>query len=397
MTPAPSLLLANDVAQADIPVDRPGIAVFFISAKTVDAGLRNTLVELLEDQGHEALSVSELNATQAAAAADIIGCTDRLAVAVVTIDLLPMHLDDDAHRKYRGFDNPKIPKAAERARYLVHTIFDRLGQFDPVVSTQSTEQAWQVVRQLFPDRETRLRAKAERMRLAFATEGALQNLTREGRRAKVELIELDGEFAIRKTYRVCGLRYMEREIEVLQQLGPIRPEVPKLLGRGENYIVISFVGEGRNLQLEHRRGPPAPLPLKVVRALANFIKACVREGFDPIDIRAPGNVMLTDKGLKVIDFELWRRCGPGMRPEHALCLRGVPAEDTERPRGVPAFSKPYSAAWYPLTLLTPESFLHDPVWLQRLKRGVNFLRLWSRWCGAALVRRVTRSAAGSGT
>jgi hypothetical protein len=243
------------------------------------------------------------------------------------------------------------------------------------------------VQQLFPEHVPEIRATADRMRRAFVSEGAIRDLTREGRRARVELVEFDGELAIRKTYRASAKRYMDREIEVVRRLAPIRSEVPQLLACGDDHIILSYLGEGQSLDLEHRGGRPRALPLAAVRALADFIKACVREGFDPIDIRAPGNVMLTGTGLKVIDFELWRRCGPGTRPEQALSLTGVPPGDLERPRGVPVFSKPYSAGWYPLTLLSLESFLYDPEWLQRLKRGANLVRSWALWSGRALVRR----------
>jgi hypothetical protein len=226
------------------------------------------------------------------------------------------------------------------------------------------------------------------MRGDFATAGAIRDLTREGRRAKVELIEFKGEMAIRKTYRASALSYMEREIEVLERMGPLRPELPRLLSRGANHIILDFVGPGRNLDLEHGGGRPKALPLGVVRHLSGFIRDCIAQGFDPIDIRAPGNVMETSEGLKVIDFELWRRCPPGTRPEDALCLVGVPQGDTGRPRGVPAFSKSYEEAWYPITLLSLESFLHDPAWLQRLKRGANLARSWARRGARALGRRI---------
>ncbi len=313
---------------------------------------------------------------------------ERPGAVVVAIDLLPMGFEDDRQGKYRGFDNPKIPKALERARRLIRTLVPPAQALDAVASTRNSDQAWRWVRELFADRETELRAKADRLRKDFATDGAIKDLTREGRRAKVELVEFERGLAIRKTYRASALRYMEREIEVLQRLADIRPEVPKLLERGDNHIIISFVGGGRNLDLEHRGGRPRPLPLNVVRALAGFIKACVSQGFDPIDIRAPGNVIATETGMKVIDFELWRHCAPGTRPEDALCLVGVPPGDTERPRGVPSFSKSYRAAWYPLTLLSLESFLYDPAWLQRLKRAANLVRTWSRRGVRALGRRI---------
>lgn len=354
--------------------DAPGVTLFFIAAEAVRQGFKTTLVELLEDQGHETLFVADLEPRRTTAVAKVPGAAGA-AAAVLAIDLLPMKPRAQGRPAWTGFDNPKIPKALERARYLIRSIV--VDPFEPLAATHSSAEAWRVVRQLFPAEEAKLRAAAERMRSDFATTGAIRDLTREGRRAKVELIEHEGAPAIRKTYRAAALRYMQREIEVLERLGPVLPELPKLLARDGNHIVISHVGHGKALELEHRGGRPTPLPLHTVRALAAFVTTCVREGFDPIDLRAPGNVMSTDSGLKVIDFELWRRCPAGTAPADSLCLRGVPAGDTERPRGVPALAKSYDAAWYPLTLLPIGSFLHDPPWLQRVKRSANRLRSWA--------------------
>ena len=359
----------------------PGIAVFFIAASAVDGGLRTTLIELLEDQGHEALLVADLAEAEAEAAG-----YNAYRTAVVAIDLLPMKLDG---AKYPGFDNPKIPKALERARHLADGLLPGTG--DPVAATCSSRETWDVVRLLFPDKAKSIRAKADRMRAAFATDGAIRDLTREGRRAKVELIQFNGAPAIRKTYRPAALRYMEREIEVLERLSPFMPELPRALHRTANSIIVSYIEGGRDLSLEHRGGRPTPLPLDVVRSLADCIKRCVAHGFDPVDLRAPGNAMLSPDGLKIIDSELWRPCSPGTRPENALCLTGVPAADTGRPRGVPAFSKPYSVSWYPLTLLSIESFLYDPAWLQRLKRQANLLRIWGARGAKVVERRLGRS------
>ena len=366
------------VARLEAIIEPPAITVFFISASAIEAGLKTALIELLEDQGHETLLVADLDAAQRDAAGRSIHSREEQPTAVVAIDLLPMEQDG----QFPCFDNPKIPKALERAR--------RLGDagFDPLSATSNSRDAWRMVELLFGDKAAKLRAKARRMQANFLTGPAIRDLTREGRRAKVELIEFNDALAIRKTYRPSALRYMEREIEVLQQLSPIRPELPKLLHRGPNCIVITCIEGGRDLCLEHRGGPPTPLPLNIVRALAGFIKACVDQGFDPIDLRAPGNVMLTDRGLKVIDFELWRRCAPGTRPEQSLCLNGVPASDTERPRGVPSFAKPYATGWYPLTLLSLESFLYDPPWLQHMKRGANFLGIWTSRGARKLGRRL---------
>lgn len=353
--------------RTDEAFEPAGIALFAIDAMAVEAGLKSTLIELLEDQGHETLHNADLTRSRAPLVADELHISDPVTV-VLAIDLLPMEADAEK----RGFDNLKIPKAIERARYLVRELVPQA--VEPLVATRTSSEAWSLVRLLFPRQEPQLRARAERMRLDFATGDAIRDLTREGRRARVELVELNGKQAIRKTYRPAALRYMEREIEVLEKLSPHRPELPKLLDRGSNHIIISYIENGRDLPLEVHGGHARPLPLKIVRALADFIKACVKAGFDPIDLRAPGNLMWTSEGLKIIDFELWRTCAPAMPAEAAKCLTGVRADDTERPRGVPAFGKSYADGWYPFTRLSLESFLHDPAWLQQLKRGANLLR-----------------------
>ncbi len=50
----------------------PGIAVFIIAASALEPGLKSIIVELLEDQGHEALLLADLDDAQAAIAADLL-------------------------------------------------------------------------------------------------------------------------------------------------------------------------------------------------------------------------------------------------------------------------------------------------------------------------------------
>ena len=68
-------------ARSQFDLEAPGIAVFLIAAKAIEAGLKDTLVELLEDQGHEALLVVDLDASQAAAAHEFGGGRERSAIA----------------------------------------------------------------------------------------------------------------------------------------------------------------------------------------------------------------------------------------------------------------------------------------------------------------------------
>jgi hypothetical protein len=114
---------------------------------------------------------------------------------------------------------------------------------------------------------------------------------------------------------------------------------------------------------------PKFLPLPVVRELAGFVRHCAAVGYDPIDLTPRGNLLLDPvRGLKVIDFEFYHRRGT-YRPEDARALTGVGPDFTgAMPLGSDYLFDPYPAQWYPYTGLPIRSFLHDPPWLQRVKR-----------------------------
>jgi hypothetical protein len=387
---------------ADARADPAGLSLFFIRERAAHAGLAAMLVESLQDSGFEPLLVATLDPAQSEQAATILrggnwGSGPYLrsggppAVIVVTLDLLPLAPGVGHRAAHPALDNAKIVMAKTAARNLVNAALPDAERYNALHSTDTAAQAWRIVRQLLGSHEPALRDTVERMRREFATDGAIEDLTRHGRRAKVELIEFEGQRAIRKTFKSTALWFMEREIEVMQALGPVRPEMPRLLARSPNSITIEYVGPGEPLP-RLRAGKPRPLPLAHVRQIADFIKASVAHGFDPLDLRAPGNMIFTEAGLKVIDFELWRRHDPDRPAHRCFGLCGVPPGDEGRPRGIRFISRTYQEAWFPYTLLSLNSFLYDPAWLQQVKRGANFTASYWRWRSRALARGAARHA-----
>ena len=316
------------------------------------------------------------------------------ATICVALDLLPIGTDQAYRANFPDSDNRRITDAKYATRDLVNEGVSKAKHYNPVHSTDNSFQAWRVVRSIIPGREKELHEKVEKLRRDFATEVPLRDMTKHGRRAKVELVELDGELAIRKTFRPSALDFMRREVEVMKRLSPLCPEIPRLLESGENYIVMEYVGGGAAPPPKRPQGaPPKPLPLGHVRKLAELIKTSVANGFDPIDLRADGNVIYSAGELKLIDFEFWRPCDPATLPEHSMCLSGIPAEDGgDRPRARRRSLEPYKIGWYPCTLLPLTSFLYDPPWLQRIKRAGNFARAYGEWASGASLGFLKRSA-----
>ncbi|MFL6736062.1 MAG: hypothetical protein ACJ8F4_03255 [Sphingomonas sp.] len=383
----------------------PGLAVLFLRARAVEAGFQEKIIDCLRDNGFEPLLSIALGEAEASLAAREFrgGNWGRgpyrvsggaPAAICVALDLLPVEIDDEHRANFPDSDNRRIAEAKNATRDLVNAGVPKPEHYNPVHSTDNSLQAWRVVRAIIPDREQQLNERVEGLRRDFATEAPIRDMTKHGRRAKVELVKLDGEPAIRKTFRPSAMQFMQREIEVMKRLSPLCPEVPRLLRSGENYILMEYVGDGASPPAKRPKGaPPRPLPLDQVRTLAELIKTSVANGFDPIDLRADGNVIFAPSGLKLIDFEFWRPCDPATPPELSMCLSGIPVQDAgNRPHAKGRTLEPYRIGWYPYTLLPLTSFLYDPPSLQRLKRAWNLARAYANWASRSSLSFAKRSA-----
>ena len=125
--------------------------------------------------------------------------------------------------------------------------------------------------------------------------------TRLGREVAVKVLpeELSGDERFRRRF--------QREARTISQLQ--HPHVCTLhdigLENGMDYLVLELL-EGETLQERLGRGP---LPIDEVKrvggAIAEALDAAHRRGIVHRDLK-PGNVMLTEAGLKVVDFGLAR-------------------------------------------------------------------------------------------
>lgn len=383
-------------------VEPPGFAVFFIRERALQNGFKSEILETLKEKGFDLLHVADLDEAQSELAGHAFRGGNwgmgswkvdggRPGCIVVGLDLLPLPVSGGLAARHPTCDDLKIIRAKVAARLIINASGRPGEEYNGLHSTDNSDQSWRAVRDLFPEKEELLRKVVEDNRRQFtATTGAVRDLTRYGSRAKVALIRHEGALAIRKTFRPSALRYMEREADVMETLAPICSEIPKLLARGKDYNIVEYVGESDPLPQW-----PYPLPLRTVRQLAEFIKTCVAHGYDPIDMKPAGNILLTRQGITVIDYEFWRRCDPATPPEECYCLAGLPKDYTgDRPRGVLFLYDPYPAQWLRFTALSVESFLYDPAWLQQLKRGAHLSRRYTSWLGRALGRRILRRSSG---
>ncbi|WP_324276335.1 hypothetical protein [Blastococcus brunescens] len=310
------------------------------------------------------------------------------ACVIVAFDPNPQPVVGKVRETHPLADNSRTITAKEMTRKLLKATLPKDEAYNPLHSTDNSHQAWTAIRQLLPDEEPKLRAKVADLRqssaaaAATAAAGAVQHLTPYGSVARAELVDWRGGTAVRKTYGPDGIETMEHDIAVINELGPSCPEIPKLLERGPDWIVVEYV-EGDVPD----PGWPWPLPFWAIRQLSAFVKTCVAKGFDPVGLRPRDNVILTSSGIRVVGFDTWQRCDPGTRPERCQGLAGA----ADRAAG-PFVYDPWPMQWFPSTALGLRSFLYDPPALQRIKQAVHLGPRYARWVGRDVGRRLKRLA-----
>jgi hypothetical protein len=384
-----------DLVAHDEESSRPGLVVYFIRERAVRDGWKPQILATLIEKGFELMHVEDLDERgQMLAERWFRGGNwgpitqpvsgGRPACIVVALDVLPLPVREKYRRQYPATDNQKNITAKRVVRELIHDTLAPDQLYNPMHGTDNSRQAWLVVRLLLAEHEQKIRQLVADRRQAFATDDVLEDLTAHGCRSKVELIEYKGQRAVRKTFRPHASRYMEREIEVMEELAPVCHEIVKLLERGPNYIITEYVEADVS-----RPKWPRPLPFWAMRQLADFMRRCVAQGWDPIDLRPNGSLILTSSGIRVIDYEFWRRCDPSTPLHLCKSIAGLPRDDTgDRPRGVPFIYNPYPVEWFAWTALDVRSFLYAPAWQQRAKRTATLSRRYARWSARAVAKRL---------
>jgi hypothetical protein len=366
--------------------EQPGLAAFFVRRETVITGMLEQAAATVESCGFELLKTIHLNSEQTEVAARLARGANwgpgALPVnggppvqMIIAFDVLPAPVTDSERDRYPFLDNQRTLHAKLKCRELIKERLPRQHWFNPLHGTDDSGEAWEFIRMFAPEEEPGLRSLMESRRTEFATNyDVIRNLSRRANRAKVELITYGDRRAVKKTFRHNCIRYMEREIAVLDTLSPYRPEILPVLERGLNYFITRFA-EGRPLRRRLLgRSFPKLMTLEQVRDAADLLTCFFSHGFDPVDF-APHNLLVAKSGkLTALDFELAVHGTDPVKPELSACLHGVKDRFVdERPVSSPWIKlDPYGERWFPYTGLTLVSFLHDPPWLQAIKRPVNY-------------------------
>ena len=191
----------------------------------------------------------------------------------------------------------------------------------------------------------------------------LQDISNNGRRANVEVIDWNGSLAVKKTFRKGYERFLERERLAMKTFSRLRPEIPPLLEGGPDYVIFPYYED----VLKFDKRALRLLPLAVVEQAIDVLPFLYEQGYALLDF-TPHNIVVDRlSGLKVIDFEFLHRYETKPETfEASYDLAGIPA-DFAGDRPVDSVVT-YRRKWEPYTGLDIGALLYQPRWRKRLFR-----------------------------
>jgi hypothetical protein len=377
-----------------------GFTVFFLREKAVDHGLVHEAFRAIE-QSFAVLHTLVLDDERKQRVFSMVrggnwnqgpwpASGGAPAVMIVALDLMPMAPSEELRAIHPTLTNSRV-RRKEEIRNQLNGRLAADERCNLVHSSDSGREAAHYLSIAAPELLDKINHKvAEAVALFHTDYPVVENLTRYGNRAKVELIRYRGRLAVKKTFRAGAEKYFRREHEAMKTLARIRSEVPPILETGDNYFICPHY--------ENVLQPRAPfgfLPLKTVHQALGALRCFYDAGVSLVDFKPQNLLFDRREGLKIIDYEFcyWYRRPPAAF-EECYDLKGYPENfEGDRPIGeIPS----YDRCWRDVVGLELTSLLHDPVWLQHLKRslfGVNR----SLYDGMKRSRRVAKRLLRSGT
>ncbi|WP_026478997.1 glycosyltransferase [Alkaliphilus transvaalensis] len=284
--------------------------VFFIREWVYKRGMKDYIVKWLDEFGYDIILVKELDEhQQEVGTRDIRGGNwdegviyqtgGKPCVMVVVYDHNPQKRSEDKKLQYPFVTNGNVfRKDALRAE--VNRNFNSTNITNPVHSADDEIEAWEYIeildKSLVPIVKEKIKTKVDKYKTKEKIIGSLGGFRH---RAKAEIIEYKGKWAVKKTFREGKERFLEREKFAYGILSKENSLIPHLIEAGDNYIITPYYKD----LLRDNEAVRSKVLKEHIKEIGSFLKYLYDRGYAHLDFH-PGNFIFTEEeGLKAIDFE----------------------------------------------------------------------------------------------
>lgn len=284
------------------------------------------------------------------------------AYVVVAVDVMPTPPSARTRAAWPGVDNERL-LVKEEIRASLNAGLPVAEHRNAVHSSDNAAEALSYLRLALPRMAADLVGRARALRAAFdAREESTRDLTRNGRRARVEVV-VDGVGPmVRKTFRPGCERFLDRERIAMTELAAASPHLLPLVAEGPEWVATRYVESTLRFDARH----PRLLPLRVADAAIATAREVHALGYALVDF-TPANLLVDRAGATyVVDYEFLHRypSPPPLAESYDLAgpPPGFPGDLPVNPRGLG-----WAAAWQPYVGVPLPAML-APTWRRHLTR-----------------------------
>lgn len=341
------------------PFDYKGsMAVFILRDSAVDLKMDDMLLDLIRFEGFSIVYSGDINKEVLLDVKNNIrggNWTQNTwaypgggpAKIVVAYDLVPITPDEVILKKNPQISNTRV-LYKNRIRRIANSYLKKDQYSNMIHSSDNDSEAWEYVDIILPEKKDTIVAELKKMDECFKTDyPVLRDMSNNGKRAKVELIEYNGGKAVKKTFKPGCEMYFENELKVMTEFSKECSNLPTLLKKGDNYLIFPFykntliaAGEYKNIRWKHF------LPIHVAKDALKVLKYFYNKGYFLYDA-IPANLLYSnEEGLKFIDFELMQEYGE--RPKDFSESYDIVGSNINLSKEIVKRCRNYNHSWKPV-------------------------------------------------
>ena len=236
---------------------------------------------------------------------------------VIALDVYPIEPRAKDYQEHPGLTNKRIKNKDEIRDSINLSLANELEWFNGIHSSDNEIQAIEYLK-LAGVNEDEIYEEITKHKRAFKTKyPVLDTLSRFSKRAKVELISLNGQKAVKKTFKPNCEWFLDNEIEAYTKLKEFN-NIPRLLEVGDNYIITSYIEGSEPLNKR--------ISISTFKKCLDLLHKVYDKGYSLLDFQ-PGNFLSDSKNnIYLIDFEFLHKYEN--KPSFLQCydLTGIPKD-----------------------------------------------------------------------